>query len=333
VKGLIQLLAAAAVLWAQALPVARLEVRGAERIEEGEIIRAAGLTVGQEAGKSEVTAAAERLMATGWFERVNFRLEPGPDGLTVRFIVVERAPEEAEAAPAAPRPRIRTVTFTGTTETPAGRLWAALRGVAEGREYEEEDFRHILESLLRPVFAERGVWQVRFGAIEVRGEDPVDVTVAVDEGPALKLGGVTLEGGEAWMVDEARFPVGLTANRRRIEEAMIRLRQRLARDGYLRPAFTQTERVEDSEVRLELHLERGVQYRFGALRIRGLDAEAEQRARRLWTVPEGGVANPEAVETWIRAVFDARIAKGTGVRREYVHHDDAPVVDVEVEFR
>lgn len=320
---------------AQAAPVARVEVRGAERVAEEEIRRVAALPVGAAADKAAVAAAAERLMATGWFERVNFRLQPGPEGVAVTFTVVERAnvKEEGAAAPAAARPKIATVTFTGTRETPGGRLWAVLKPVVEGREYEEEDFRHILDSLLRPVFAERGVWRVEFGRVEVTGEDPVHLTVAVEEGAALSLGGVTLEGGEALWVEEAKFPVGLTANRRRIEEAVIRLRQRVAREGYLRAGFVTEERVEGTQVHVHLKLERGERYVFGELRIAGLDAEAEARARRMWTAAPGAPANPDAVERWISAVFDARIPKGTGVRREFVHREGEAVVDVAVEFR
>lgn len=334
VAALLQVPIALVLLMTQALPVEKVVVRGAERTAVEEIVRVAALEPGTPVEKADVAAAAERLMATGWFERVNFRLQPGPDGVLVTFTVVERPPAEAvEEAPPPPRPRIATVTFSGNREAPSGRLWAVLRSVVEGREYEEEDFRHILDSLLRPVFAERGIWQVKFGPVRLTGEDPVHLSVPIEEGPVMTLGGVTLEGGDQQWVEEARFPLGLTANRRRIDEAMIRLRHRLARDGYLRPSFVTTERVEGNEVRMHLKLEPGTQFRFGELRIRGLAPEAEARARRLWTAPPGAPASPGTLELWIKAVFDARIPTGTGVRREFVHREDAPVVDIEVEFR
>lgn len=330
VSGLLQAGFVAVLLLAQALPVEKVVVKGASARSEAEIVEAAGVAVGVAADK--VAAAAERLMRTGWFERVNYHLQLGPDGVLVTFTVVERSGVVLEAEERVQRPKIGSVTFTGTRTAPSGRLWAGVRGVLEGREYEEEDFRHILESLLRPVFGERGVWRVEFGAIRVEGTDPVQLSVAVEEGPALKLAGVRLKGGaEAW-VEEARFPVGLTANRKRVEEAVIRLRHRMAREGYLRATVTTVERVEGEELWLELGLEPGTRFAFGALRIRGLEAEGEARARKLWTAAPGAVASPEVVERWIAAVFAAGIAPGRDVRREFVHREGEAVVDVEVEF-
>jgi outer membrane protein assembly factor BamA len=331
-SGLFQVPFVAALLLAQALPVEKVVVKGASARSEAEIVEAAGVAVGVAADKSAVAAAAERLMQTGWFERVNYHLQPGPDGVLVTFTVVERSVVVLEVEERVQGPKIRSVTFTGTRAAPPGRLWAAVRGVLEGREYVEEDFRHILESLLRPVFGERGVWRVEFGAIRVEGKDPVHLSVAVEEGPALKLAGVRLKGGaEAW-VQEARFPVGLTANRKRVEEAVIRLRHRMAREGYLRATVTTVERVEGEQLWLELGLEPGTRFAFGALRIRGLEAEGEVRARKLWTAAPGAVASPEVVERWIAAVFAAGIPPGRDVRRELVHREGEAVVDVEVEF-
>ena len=133
-------------------------------------------------------------------------------------------------------------------------------------------------------------------------------------------------------MEEARFPVGLTANRKRVEEAVIRLRHRMAREGYLRGSVTTVERVEGEELWLELSLEPGTRFTFGTLRIRGLEAEGEARARKLWTAAAGAVASPEVVERWIAAVFAAGIPPGRDVRREFVHREGEAVVDVEVEF-
>lgn len=324
---------ALALLCLQAPHLARVEVRGASRIETKEVIRVAALEPGAPAGREQAAAAADRLMQTGWFERVNYRLQPGPEGVVVTFTVSEKPPEEAPAPPPPPKPRIGTVTFAGNSEAPSGILWNAIRGVVENREYEEQDFRHILESLLRPVFGERGVWQVKFGAIEVSGEDPVHLKVNIEEGPPLTLAGVLLDNGDKLWVDEARFPVGLVANRRRIDEAMTRFRHRLAREGYVRAFLMAAEQVQDRTLYLHLMLTPGEVHRFGELRIRGLSPEAEARARGLWTAKPGAVANPDAVEAWIKAVFEARIPKGTGALREYVHRGGEAVVDVEIEFR
>lgn len=330
---ILQVPVALALLCFQALPLARVEVRGASRFETQEVIRVAALEPGVPAGREQVAAAADRLMQTGWFERVNYRLQPGPEGVVVTFTVVEKPPQEPPAPPPPPKPRIGTVTFSGNREAPSGILWNAIRGVVENREYEEEDFRHILESLLRPVFGERGIWQVKFGPIEVSGADPVHLKVNIEEGPPLTLAGVLLDNGDKSWVEEARFPVGLVANRRRIDEAMARFRHRLTCKGYHRAFLMAAEQVQDRTVYLHLLLTPGEVHRFGELRIRGLPPEDEARARKLWTAQPGAVANPDTLEAWIKAVFAARIPKATSALREFVPRGGEPVVDVEIEFR
>ena len=331
--ALVQVAFALLAAWQAAGVVARVEARGAERIGTKEILRVAGIAPGAPAGRAAAAAAAERLMETGWFERVNYRLEPGPEGVTVTFTVVEKPAAEAPAPPPKPKPRIAAVEFAGNREAPSGILWSAIRGVAENREYDEAEFRHILESLLRPVFAERGVWQVKFGAIEATGVDPVHLKVNIEEGPVLTLRGVLLDNGDKAWVEEAQFPVGLIASKKRIEEAMIRFRRRLEREGYLRAFLMAAEQVQGDTVYLHLMLTPGERHTFGELRIRGLAPEDEERARKLWKAAPGAQADPAAVEAWVKAVFEARIAKGTGAQRQFIPRAKEPVADVEVEFR
>lgn len=57
-----------------------LHVRGNKILQEAPILAVTGLAVNQKAGKAELDAAKDRLLATGMFETVAFQFEPGPDG-------------------------------------------------------------------------------------------------------------------------------------------------------------------------------------------------------------------------------------------------------------
>jgi outer membrane protein insertion porin family len=73
-----------AVVYAQPAPrsytVEALTVRGNHAYTAAQILAAAGLSVGQKAGKSEFDAAREKLEATGAFDHVSYLFVPSKDG-------------------------------------------------------------------------------------------------------------------------------------------------------------------------------------------------------------------------------------------------------------
>jgi outer membrane protein insertion porin family len=75
-------------------PIASLAVEGNRSYPAGVILAAAGLRVGQLAGKEEFDAARDRLVATGVFETVGYRFAPSADGkgFAAAFQVTEVEP-------------------------------------------------------------------------------------------------------------------------------------------------------------------------------------------------------------------------------------------------
>jgi outer membrane protein insertion porin family len=75
-------------------PIEKLAVEGNHDFTAAQILAAAGLKPGQFAGKPEFDAARDRLMATGAFESIGYRFEPGPDGkgYVATFQVAEADP-------------------------------------------------------------------------------------------------------------------------------------------------------------------------------------------------------------------------------------------------
>jgi outer membrane protein assembly factor BamA len=75
-------------------PVETLTVQGNRRYSREQVLAVAGLKVGQLAGKAEFDAARDRLTATGVFETVGYKFEPGPNkqGFAASFQVTEVEP-------------------------------------------------------------------------------------------------------------------------------------------------------------------------------------------------------------------------------------------------
>jgi outer membrane protein assembly factor BamA len=75
-------------------PVEALRVEGNRNYTREQVLAVAGLKVGQQAGKLEFEAARDRLVASGAFETVGYKFEPGPnkEGFVATFQVTEVEP-------------------------------------------------------------------------------------------------------------------------------------------------------------------------------------------------------------------------------------------------
>jgi outer membrane protein assembly factor BamA len=89
-------------------PIETLLVDGNRNYQADQILAVAGLKIGQLAGKEEFEAARDRLVASGAFETVGYKFEPGPNqqGYVATFQVTEVEPAypvrfEALGVPAA----------------------------------------------------------------------------------------------------------------------------------------------------------------------------------------------------------------------------------------
>ncbi len=327
------LLAAAAILSGQAMTVLRVAADGNKVVKTEEIVRVSGLKPGSEVTKQEIVAAAERVMATGKFERVDYRWQPQPTGIIVTFAVVEKLLEPEIPAAQADKPRIRKVVFEGATLVPATKLESALAGVAEDRPYDEKEFRETLDNLLRPLYSERGHWDPRFTPKAEPTEGGVRVVVTVDEGEPVKLSAVKIEGGDEKWIQAAGFPVGQVATSKTVHAAMGRVRQAMERDGYLKGSLVAREELEGDQLRLVLKAEKGSKFVFRILVLEGLGRDAEARARKLWKLKSGDTMNPEFVESFVKEVYAARLAMATSVEREIRFASGTTDAEVVLRFR
>lgn len=91
VVGLVTLLGHAATCRAQEqMTLRKIEVIGLQRLSPGQVIQSTGLRVGQTVNSAIIDAALDKLMKSGLFQRVSYRVRTADNNLTVIFEVQEK---------------------------------------------------------------------------------------------------------------------------------------------------------------------------------------------------------------------------------------------------
>jgi|GEM_PF-5017814 len=307
----------------------KIEVRGAERLSAERVIETSGLRTGQAMDRAALQAAVERMMATGLFERVNWRTQPGEGGVTVTLTVRE-APGQQSAAEHEAGPKIERVEVRGLTLERNDLLRNRLEAPMSGRAFSPEMAEEVAGPLVRATLAESGHWSP---AVTYKMEAGSVLAVEISEGLPATLGEVTMEGGDPQWLDGAGYMKGAPAESKKLNLALGRVVQAARNAGYLAATAHSEPSVMDGRLNLKLVLEPGPLYRFGELRIEGLDAQREKRARALWKLKPGDAAGEAALEEWIRLVFERRIPVWDRVQRAWRPRQGEPIADAVVSFR
>lgn len=307
----------------------KIEVRCAERLSAERVIEVSGLKPGQTVDRAVLQAAVERMMATGLFERVNWRTQPGEDGVTVTLTIREAQEHQIEAEKA-PGPKIEKLEVRGLTPERNELLRKRLEAPMSGRAFSPEMAEEVAGPLTRAVLAEWGYWNP---VITFKLEAGSALAVDVTEGPAALLGEVTLEGGEARWLDGAGYVKGAPAESKKLNLALGKVIQAARNSGYLAAAARSENSVTGGRLNARISMESGPLFRFGELRIEGLDAQREKRARALWKLKPGDPAGAAALEEWIRLVFERRIPVWDRVERAWRPRQGEAIADAVVSFR
>lgn len=88
--GMTMLLASAAISAQERTTLRKVEIHGLQRQPLDQVIAASGLKVGDTIDASTLDAAADRLMRSGWFQSVNYRVRTAESDSTVVFEVMEK---------------------------------------------------------------------------------------------------------------------------------------------------------------------------------------------------------------------------------------------------
>ena len=314
-------------------PIVSLVVEGNKIYTREQVLAVAGLKIGELAGKPEFEAARDRLVASGGFETVGYRFEPGPlkEGYVATFQVVEVQPtfpvqfedlgvdpKDVEAFLAAKDP------LFSTTNLPATRTVLA-RYVDWVQEYLAT--RGITEKMAAKVVA---VTSDRF-AILIR---PARGLPAVAE--------VTFSGNQVLSeraLREAIHGVGIGApyTESGFREILnLSIRALYEQRGRVRVKFLEVraEPVKDVEgVAVFVKLEEGPSYELGKVTIGGIPPLDPASLLKAGDIKTGDVANFDKVNEGIERIRQAvrragyLQAKATPVRKI---DDEKKTVDVEV---
>ena len=88
--GVVMLCAAAGINAQEGTTLRKVEIVGLQQRSAEQVIAASGLKVGEKINASMMDAAADRLMRSGWFQTVNYRVRNADGDTTVVFEVMEK---------------------------------------------------------------------------------------------------------------------------------------------------------------------------------------------------------------------------------------------------
>jgi outer membrane protein assembly factor BamA len=235
-------------------------------------------------------------------------------------------------------PKVAALQFEGNAAISTEALQAAMSKAAIWQDYTERDFRKKLELNLRPLYEEKGYLTVGFPRVKMAasGAD-AEVTTEVNEGPVWKLGKVDLRGegiAAPQLLAAGGFAMGDTANWKEFLSAVGRMERELKHDGYIAVASKPARafRDEGRTVDVTIDVQKGKQFYFGELRVKGLDEAAEKQVMGLWTLPSGAPMNQPYIGEYVRAAALALRGKIKSASSTLNVRPETSVADVEVTF-
>jgi outer membrane protein assembly factor BamA len=237
-------------------------------------------------------------------------------------------------------PKIAAVRFEGAQLVPATALEKAIAQTALGQEYTEDSFRELLKYNVGRLYESRGHLRVRFPRIAAAktAADDLALTVTVEEGPVYHIGAFEVAGQELPPLDLAALidlKKGDTASWDKVLAVATRLSEALGRYGYLSASSDIERNIDDQNLRVDVTvvLEKHRQSKFGELRLEGLAASSQTRARLLWKLAPGAPVNTEYIEDYLRLLMRDGQITFKRVSRRYQSKPGADIVDVVVTFK
>ncbi len=259
--------------------------------------------------------------------------------------VVSVSPERYEAlfTPAAGLPNVALVSFEGNKVVPTSTLQNAMAAVAFGQPYTESNFRVLLENTIRPLYEKEGYMRVSFPkftttpSAQVKG---VDVHVSIEEGAQFKMGSVGVKGP---MADEskhillvAKVPKMGVVDFEQLRTAAGRVRDSLRHEGYLDAECSTDRDINDEKKTVDVFLvpQKGPQYTFGKLEVKGLGLDGVAAVQKMWTVKTGDPFPGEYPDYFAKRVKEEGLFDNLGdTKAEQDINAETHVVNVTLNFR
>lgn len=243
----------------------------------------------------------------------------------------------------APLPAIAEVTFEGNKAVLITDLEHAINDVAYGTPYSEYTFKLLLENQIKPLYEAKGYLGVKFLNVSTEPSKTVKgvvVHLTVDEGPVYKLTKVSLAGVTREETDDlgkiAKFKIGEVANFEEINQSVDRMKKSLMHDGYIHVDSEVVRRLDDGAktVGLLVKLNKGPQFHYGKLTIKGLDLDGTAQIEKLWTGKPGKPYNAEYAEFFLARVKEQGLFDDLGDTKALKTVDEQNhVVDITLDFK
>ena len=167
----------------------RVEVVGLQRLSSGEVIGRTGLRVGNPVDARMIDDAAARLMNSGWFKSVNYRVQTADSDTTVIFEVAEKT---ATATAPTATDVLGEMTWSGNTALTNQELATAF-ALRTGDAATRIKVDQALEAV-RKAYARYGYINATISESNTRDAGRLNYQFTVSEGRQYRMGVLTIAG-------------------------------------------------------------------------------------------------------------------------------------------
>lgn len=310
------------------LPITALTLTGNKNLPTDAILAASGLKLNENGGPAIFDAARDRLLDTGYFDRVSYTFRQQDLGFAIAFSVTEMKevyPLHVEALPITPDQVARLL----KAKDPL------FNGLLPGTRSVIDRAASTVEQYLAD--ANPGL-HVRAKVVPA-GNDVYEILLAPAEGLPV-IADVTFDGGEliketdlhAVMIENG---IGQFYSDAGIRDLLDRfIRPLYEKQGYMGVSFTKISTTPDARVKgIDVHVtvDDGPRFRLGALSVHGQMAGSSARILRIASIPGGEFVNGDDIQQAVTRIHDTLRGEGyldATVSTGHAIHDANKTADV-----
>ena len=247
------------------------------------------------------------------------RVQQGKERKVVGRLVPRAETEEEFDLVFQPPSAVKTiafVTFDNAGDLSPLDLQRRFNQSAMGVPFSQPRLKELLRYNVRPLYEAKGRLGVAFCPCTAEPDPETSgilVRVHVEQGPVYQFGGIGFAENSSLDTNELAglvgFRSGETADMSLVEKALADIEQRMKAVGYTRvfSRYDRKIREQDRQVDVVIEVRPGALYRFGKLKITGLDIEGEAAVKKRWIFALGDPFNasyPNAFLKRVRGMFD-----------------------------
>lgn len=292
-------------------PIATVHVIGSQRFTETDVVAASGLVVGEAATPADFQVAANRLVASGAFETVEYKYAPAGNGYAVTF----QLEDQREFLP------VRYENFVWFTQKELTDAVHKSVPLFAGSIARAGDMVEQVRDALQRLINERGInGDVRFAQEEEADGSATAALFSID-GPRIRVREVKFPGAndaELPYLQKAAEKLTSSPYRRFELESFCdsKLKPYYEERGFLKISFGTPEfelldkNPDDPVVALSIPIHRGTQYRVADIAVTGVDAFDAANMLSSLRVKPGAVADLGSVKRDVESIKQMYGAKG-----------------------